>query len=368
MKWFRRLGPGLNPDIEISGFLTDRRFHHIQRLAGSLEFIAASGEKFSLALLSEYVPNARNVWEFTRDAIGRYYERIASEVADGLTLPELEIPLGGFAEADMPAAVVDVMGTYLESARVLGERTAELHGALTSDGEDPAFAPEPFTSHYVRGLFQSMRTNTTHKLRLLRKQLPALPPDLAEMARGILEREPEIMRTYHILQERRLAARRIRCHGDFNLCQVLYTGKDFTFIDFEGDPSSPVSERTIKRCALRDVAGIIRSFHQAAWTGLSDLVERGGIEPDRARTLEPWARLWYRAVSLKYLRAYLAKAKEYEALAQSADEVAVMLPAYLFNQLMHDLGHELSTRPEQVHVPLAGIVSLLDILHPEGAN
>ena len=236
--------------------------------------------------------------------------------------------------------------------------------ALTSEDEDPAFAPESFTSHYVRGLFQSMRTNTTHNLRNLRKQLPSLSPELAEMAGKILEREPEITETYRLLQERRLAAKRIRCHGDFHLSQVLYTGKAFTFIDFEGDPSSPVSERTIKRSALRDVAGMIRSFHYAAWTGLSDLVERGGIEPDRVDVLEPWARLWYRAVSLEYLRAYLAKAKEDESLAQSADEVAVMLPAYLFNQSMHDLGRELSTRPERLHIPLAAILSLLDILHP----
>ncbi len=364
LKWIRRLVPGLNPELQVGGFLTDHEFPHMPRLAGHLDFTTKSGETFTLAVLHEFVTNSRNAWEFTRDAIGRYFERVASETNDGLTLPVWDVAPDGQTLGLPPQPVVDIMDTFLESARMLGGRTAELHAALASEPEDPAFAPESFTSHYVRGLFQSMRTTTTHSLRALRKQLPELPPRVASLAREVLDRELEVVSRYQALQEQRLNTKRIRCHGDFHLSQVLFNGKDFSFIDFEGEPSTPVSERTIKRSPLRDVAGMIRSFHRAAWNGLFDLAQRGGIETDRLPELEPWVRLWYRAVSLEFLRAYLARAEEEGKLPLTEEEVTVMLPAYLFHEAMRELGHELATRPDWAHVPLRGVLSLLDILQP----
>ena len=363
LKWFRRLAPGLNPDIEIGGFLTEHGFPHVQRLAGAIEFTTGTGVSSSLAVLNEFIPNARNAWDYAREALGRYYERIASGMAEGLTLPTLDVPLTGLSTSEVPPSVLTVLGTYLDSARVLGERTAELHLALASDPENKAFAPESFTSHYVRGLFQSMRNATTHNLRNLSKLLKSLPPDVAGLARQVIDREPEILACYRALREQRLSARRIRCHGDLDLSQALYTGKEFILIDYEGDPASPVSERTIKRSALRDVAGMMRSFHYAAWAGLYDYVQRGCLDPDCIHLFEPWARLWYRATSLEYLRAYLAKTNASATLAQPEEEVRIMLPAYLFNEAMHELGSELATRPNWLHVPLRGILSLLEILN-----
>jgi maltose alpha-D-glucosyltransferase/alpha-amylase len=263
------------------------------------------------------------------------------------------------------------METDLDSARDLGVRTAELHLALTADPERPAFAPESSTSHYVRGLSQSMRNTTTHNLRSLRKRLPTLPPETAALAQRVIDHEQTILNCYLALRDHRLSAKRIRCHGDLDLTEALFNGKDFTLIDFEGDPAAPVSERTIKHSALRDVASMMRSFHYAAWAGLCDHVQRGGLDSDCINTFEPWARLWYRAVSLEYLRAYLARANADGALAQSEAEVTIMLPAYLFNEAMHELGHELTARPDWLHIPLRGILSLLGLLEastPAGEN
>jgi len=145
---------------------------------------------------------------------------------------------------------------------------------------------------------------------------------------------------------------------------VLYTGKDFVFLDFEGDPHAPMSERSIKRSALRDVAGMVRSFHYAAWTGLHHHVQRGCLEADCLPRFEPWARLWYRAVALTYLRAYLEKMKGAQALPQSEEELQIMLPAYLLSKAMHEIGDELKHRPDWLHVPLQGVLSLIDITRP----
>ena len=142
---------------------------------------------------------------------------------------------------------------------------------------------------------------------------------------------------------------------------MLYTGKDFVFLDFEGDPNLPISERSIKRSALRDVASMVRSFHYAAWAGLHQHVQRGCLEADCLPRYEPWARLWYRAAALAYLRAYLEHMKGAQALPQSLEELQVMLPAYLLNRAMIEVGHELQNRPEWLHVPLQGVLNIIEI-------
>lgn len=368
LKLFRRIDPGCNPDLELGGFLTDRAFPHVQRLAGALEFSTDEGERFTLAALNEYVPNARNAWDYTREALGRYYERISAGLAEGLTLPALDVARGGLSTSELPAAVSAVVGTYLDSARRLGVRTAELHQVLASEPDDPAFAPETFSPHYARGLFQSFRNVTTHNLRALRKRLKTLPPSVATLSQRVMDCEPQILDRYRLLREHRLQARRIRCHGDYDLSQVIFTGKDFVLIDFEGDPALPVSERAIKRSPLRDLAGMIRSFHYAAWTGLHDHVQRGSLAPDALHTFEPWARLWYRAVSREFLRSYLETLGPNSPLSQPDEEFMLMLPAYLLNEAMHELGHELAHRPDWLHVPLIGVLNLLESLSPSASR
>ena len=360
LKLFRRLDVGINPDLEISRFLTAHDFPHAQQLAGDLEFHTAADEQMSLAILTGFIPNARDAWEYTLDALGRYYDRVVTFVAEGQAAPVGAVPFASLIRQDLPPDISGMVGTYLDSARVLGERTAAMHLALASESEDKAFAPEPFTSHYVRGVFQSMRSLTTQNFRLLRKQLKMLPAEIAALAQRVLDLEPEIINCYRRLYERRITARRIRCHGDFHLGQVLYTGKDFVIIDFEGEPAMPLSERRIKRSSLRDVAGMVRSFHYGAWAGLHQHVQRGSLEHENLAKFEPWVRLWYQAVSSAYLRAYLKAMGSSQVLPQSDDELLVMLSAYLINKAVYEIGYELNNRPAWLSIPLQGILQLLE--------
>ena len=153
----------------------------------------------------------------------------------------------------------------------------------------------------------------------------------------------------------------MRCHGDFHLGQVLWTGKDFIIIDFEGEPALALSERRIKSSPLRDVAGMVRSFHYAAWAGLHQHVQRGGMEAENLAKHEPWARLWYQAVSSVYLRAYLEAMKESAILPRSDDELLAMLPAYLLNKAVYEIGYELNNRPSWLAIPLQGALQLLEL-------
>jgi maltose alpha-D-glucosyltransferase/alpha-amylase len=146
---------------------------------------------------------------------------------------------------------------------------------------------------------------------------------------------------------------RIRVHGDYHLGQVLYTGKDFVIIDFEGEPARPLSERRIKRSPLRDVAGMLRSFHYAAYTVFATRVaaERGA--------LEPWAQFWYEWVGSAFLRAYLHRAGDAAFLPRAREELATMLRVYLLEKAVYEVGYELNNRPDWTWIPLRAITQLL---------
>jgi maltose alpha-D-glucosyltransferase/alpha-amylase len=296
----------------------------------------------------------------TLDALGRYYDRVGALHAKGEQPPPACNDLLRRCGEDASPAVQELIGTYLVSARLLGERTASLHLTLASEAEDKAFAPEPFTPHYVRGLFQSMRNLAAQSLRLLRKQLKTLPVEAVPLAERVLTLESDIISRYRPLFERRISAKRIRIHGDYHLGQVLWTGKDFVILDFEGEPAVALSERRIKRSPLRDVAGMIRSFDYAAHEGLLQHIQRGSLPPENLATFEPWTRFWNHSVSVAFLRAYLQALGQSEVLPGAPDEIQVMLQAYLLNKAMYEIGYELNNRPAWVKIPLQGILHLLE--------
>ena len=129
---------------------------------------------------------------------------------------------------------------------------------------------------------------------LLNRQLSRLPPEVQTLAQLVLAQEPAILERFRGIYEQRLAATRIRHHGDFHLGQVLYTGKDFLIIDFEGEPAVSISERRLKRSPLQDVAGLIRSFHYASYTALLKQNERGALPEKQLALLIAWSRFWAR--------------------------------------------------------------------------
>lgn len=358
LKLFRRLAAGVNPDLEIGRFLVKAEFPHAPALVGALEYEGGPDEQMSLAVVHAFVPGANDAWEATLDALGRYYERAGILQAGGQAPPAVTSDLLRAATHEVTNEVQELTGTFLESARLLGERTASLHLTLASDNKDPRFAPEPFTPHYVRGLYQSMRNRTMQSLRLLRKQVKSLSPDLVPIAEQVLAHEADMIQQFRPVFERRITARRIRIHGDFHLGQVLSTGKDFLILDFEGEPAAALSERRIKRSPLHDVAGMLRSFHYAAYAGLRQHEARGSLPPENIRQFEPWARFWYVTVSGAFLRAYFEGVAGAEILPQTPDELRVLLRAYLLNKALYELAYELNNRPDWVRIPLLGIQQL----------
>jgi len=359
LKLFRRLEPGLNPELEMGRFLNSHSFPHCQTVAGGLEYLGHADSRFTLAVVHAFIPSATNAWDFALDALSRYYDRVITWVAQGQSAA---VPLTEpvqLLQPDFPAEVAETIGTFLESARLLGIRTAELHQVLASDAVNEAFTPEPSTPLYRRAVFQSMRNSAVQTLRLLRQQMSALPPETLPLARRVAELEPAIIQSCRALCDQRLSAKRLRLHGDCRLGQVLWTGKDFVFIDFEGDSSVPISERRLKHSPMRDVATMVRSFHYAASVGLDQHVERGSIPPENMLRFQSWLRYWNLWVSVAYLKAYFQAIAGARILPDNEEAIRVMLRAYMLDRTMNELGRQLRDGNSRLEIPLFGILFLL---------
>jgi maltose alpha-D-glucosyltransferase/alpha-amylase len=271
LKLFRCLEPGVNPDLEMRRFLVEHGFKNVPALTGSLEYARRNGDTLTPGMITEFLPHAKDGWEFTMDALGRYFQRIGAMSPDIRIAAALDAEPFIVLEQNPSEEIAKLIGTYFETARLLGQRTAEMHLVLASDPVDPAFAPEPFTPFYQRSLYQSMRNLAVRALQSLRHGATRLPESDRPLADNVSHHESQILKRLQAVHETRISAKRIRCHGDLHLGEVLHTGKDFVFVDFEGDPRRPLSERRIKRqrCGM--------------WLALSDRSTTSRTPPSSSR-------------------------------------------------------------------------------------
>ena len=338
LKLFRRPDVGTNPDFEIGRFLTEEStFTRMPRTAGAVEYHRPDSGPRTLALLQELVANQADGWQYTLAELGGYFERVAGR-------------------ADSPEAATEALGTYLHSAATLGTRTGELHLALAA-GSDPAFAPEPLTAPDLEALHGQVREQAGQALTTLRANVDRLPGEVAAAARRLLDEGDTLLLDPGALPGPGPNGGKIRCHGDYHLGQVLWTGGDFVMIDFEGEPARTVEGRRAKQSPLKDVAGMLRSFDYAAYAGLFAFTRDRPGEIDRLR---PWAELWRQRVSAAFLRAYRAAAGGAAFLPAEPGRFAALLDAFVLDKAFYELVYELNNRPDWVRIPLRGILGLLE--------
>jgi maltose alpha-D-glucosyltransferase/alpha-amylase len=358
LKMYRRIEPGVHPEIEMGAFLTERNFPYAAPLTGSIEYHSHLNDSMSVAVLHGFVQNQGNAWRYTLDALSQFFESALTRHESEHTTPEQNHPLE-LLRAEFPQPVHELIGTYVDSAGLLGRRTAELHQALNSEKIDPLFAPEPFTDHARQAFYHGMLGLTTQTVQLLRQQLPTLPAAAQEEARKLLEKEDQIRLFFRPVPERRVPAARIRLHDDLRLEQILYTGKDFIFVGFGGRADRPLSERRIKRPPLRDVAGLLLSFEYAAHAVLFDQVPGVTSRPETAPSLAFWAGYWRDWVSAMFLKSYLETVDAKALLLENDADVRLLLNVFLMERALEELGRELMERPAWAVVPIRLILRLL---------
>jgi maltose alpha-D-glucosyltransferase/alpha-amylase len=338
LKAYRRLQPGVNPEVEMGRYLTDvARFPHCVRVAGSVEYVGDDGRPATLGLLQAYVVNQGDGWSYTLDYLDRWFEAALAET-----------PPGDAAEQHAP---------YLAAARTLGVRTAELHAVLARATGDPAFDPEPVTPADSAALVRGTAERAAAALDALRERRAELPEDVRAEADALVGRRAELLERIGAHASDTSAGPRTRVHGDYHLGQVLVAEDDFVIADFEGEPARTVEERRRKHSGLKDVAGMLRSFDYALHSALARTREKhpGG---EAERLLAPGAE-WLAAARAAFLDGYEQLA-DGAGLARPREEASGLLEAFLLDKAVYELQYETSNRPDWVRIPLRGLSAILD--------
>ncbi|NUO63249.1 MAG: putative maltokinase [Gemmatimonadaceae bacterium] len=329
MKLFRRMEPGINPDVEIGRFLTTRtHFRHTPPLLGVIRY-EGSGDVHAVAgMLQGFLSGSTDAWQ---DALERSRAWFAREARDDAPHP------------------------YASDAEQLGRVTRDLHDALGSAREDADFVPRPARRGDVERWARSARQRVEEATSLLAERLEAGALRDAEPARALLDRHAADLAHLDEIVDSigEDAGQLIRHHGDYHLGQVLRTAAgDFQIIDFEGEPARPLSERRERSSALRDVAGMLRSFAYAAATLAAE--RRGKSDGQR---LELRASRWERGAREAFLNGYLAGGHA-DYLPRDRQRLDALLELFEMEKVYYEMSYELNNRPEWVWIPLDGALAL----------
>jgi maltose alpha-D-glucosyltransferase/alpha-amylase len=261
------------------------------------------------------------------------------------------------SDEDLDGAA-ELMGAYLAEAELLGRRTGEMHLTLASEPSDPVFAPEPMSTLQQRSTYQAIRSTVRTSLASLRRRRSRLRPEDADLVDRAVAAEKEILDRLKEITAEKIVADRIRIHGDFHLGQVLFTGNDFYIIDFEGEPQRPLSQRRLKRLGLRDVAGMVRSYHYAIVMALHQVAE-AGIDEATHNVLDQWANAIHGWLSASFLRGYLETVEGSPIVPENPAHVRILLDALVVEKAAYELEYEVNNRPDWVQIPLYGILNTL---------
>jgi maltose alpha-D-glucosyltransferase/alpha-amylase len=234
---------------------------------------------------------------------------------------------------------------------------------------DPGFTAEPFSKLYQRSFYQSLRTLSGRLCQRLALERKSIPEQARPLAERLIAAEPDLLKLFRSVLDPGLGGLRIRCHGNYVLEQLFYTGKDFIVIDFEGEPGKTIGERRLKKSPLHDVAAMVRSFDyavQSVLLGLSSPRGRtvGLIREEDREALSAWATAWYEQVASEYVMEYVQRMTETNLLPSSQERLRVFVDVLVLEKALREIDLELSDRPDWLIVPLRGAVRMLG----EGAN
>jgi maltose alpha-D-glucosyltransferase / alpha-amylase len=339
LKAYRRLRAGISPELEMGRFLTDvAGFKHSVPVAGSLDFHGNDGSVWTLALLQAQVSNQGDAWSYTVDQLARLLESRQDA-------------------ADDPQ---DGLGAMTERVQVLGRRVAELHIALARPSGLPAFEPEPIVAADLASWSASVSEECRKTLELLAQRRASLTEPLAALAARVAEAAPALAARIARVSNVAPVGLKTRLHGDLHLQQVLIVRDDFLIIDFEGEPRRALEERRAKHCALRDVAGMLRSFDYARHTALHQTAQ-GTIGVEQ---LAPVARRWERRMRHSFVQTYRNVAVAGGLYPDNAafEAAAALLELFELEKALYELRYEIDNRPDWIGVPLAGIAALAGIV------
>ncbi|MFI8379757.1 maltose alpha-D-glucosyltransferase [Leeuwenhoekiella sp. NPDC079379] len=359
LKLYRRLDSTINPDAEIAQYLTETvKFENTPDYMGSLIYATKNQNRAVLGMMQDLVINTSTGWENTTDAAHRYIERV--ETQEHTETPEFDVSKRTHALVYEDLKENDQLlldNIIPERLSLLGKRSAEIHIALSNLKGFMGVEQEEFSLHYRRSLYSALQSLTREAFEKLKKAIPTLPEAIKQEAETVFSRKGEVLSCFKRVFDHKIDTLKIRTHGDFQLQNLLWTGKDFIIINFEGDPSKAFSERRILRSGLRDVAAMIRSLHYAAY---SPILGQNYTDSYTPSDLETWVEAWYYYTTRFYLNGYNETMQDSQLIPQNETDYNVVLNTFLLEKSLIELTTELENRPHWSLIALRGIQAVLD--------
>jgi maltose alpha-D-glucosyltransferase/alpha-amylase len=355
LKMYRHVDRTINPDEEITRFLTQTvDLPQVPDYFGTIEYVSGK-ERMVLGMMQEQMEYHGNGRTYMLERLRNYNERIAArESHPDLTLTGTLLKPTPFEE--LSDELKEFIGaTVSEGMRQLGTRTAELHVALASAFENKDFAPEEFSLHYQRSLFAGMQTLVRTALTNKVEKVEQLSPMYRVEAQEVLSKRERILEQLRSIYQKKLDVLKIRIHGNYDLKQILFTGKDLALLDFHGDPTRSYSERRLKRSPLVDIASMLRSIYYVAYEGL--IINK--VNEEDEKRLLPFVNAWIHYVSGFFMHSYLAHAQGHRFIPNDPADAHVLLENYLFEKWLQSLNYELQHRPDWAIVPLRALGQLV---------
>jgi trehalose synthase-fused probable maltokinase len=332
-KLYRKLFDQTNPEVEMVQYITQNSdFEHIPRFCGSITWVRKENPDVTFGMMVTIIENEKDNWSKTGDYLNDF---MFSFVGGNFTVKE----------------------NVFEKVALLGLRTAQMHHSLFAIHGQEDFRAEHFDRPYRRHIHQKVETLLEHRYNLLTENYLQLEEQAQTLAWKFMESKDLIIDFIDQILTRPIDSFRIRIHGDFHLGQVLVCKDDLVIIDFEGEPESSISNRKIKHSSLKDVAGMIRSYHYAVSAKLFNSPET--MELDES-VLQRATERWYKLMRDTYLEEYLNFFGPLHPLLKNSNEVNYLLQFHLLEKAVYELGYEINYRPTWVKIPLKGIVDVIN--------
>ncbi len=357
-KFYRKLFRETNPELESVRFLCEEGgFAHIPTYVASISLKTAKRPEVTLGIMQKKVEAEGEVWHWLQDQMTDFFK------GNGLTtLTTFSnnidcLQLNSLPEAAKQAQAVLPANLYTQLG-LLGRRTAAMHNAFAHPTKNKAFSPIAFDHDYSIWLSQHFDQLLEKRQNLLTDNLAKLSVEARTLADGFRANIDRIRAFFESFHELDAKSQRIRIHGDYHLGQVLIQRGDYIILDFEGEPESSIRDRKVKHSPLKDVAGMLRSFHYAAYVALIFGPLAKNDQFAGASKVE-LAEKWYNAIASVYLHQYFEALDIDRFQLSNTDEASFLLQLHLLEKAVYELGYELNGRPDWVVIPLQGIHQIL---------
>ena len=348
LKLIRKVSMGVHPELEMGAYLTAAGYPNISPLLGSVVRRDGEGDESLLMIAQGYLSNQGDAWTWTQNNLER---AIRDELADGMSAHEQHY---------------NALSELADFAAILGQRLGEMHCLLARPAPDPDFDPETTTAEHARRWATHIGHQVKEALQQLKKHRGDLPPADRQRVDRLLSRQRGITAYIKQLAEDTLGGLRIRVHGDLHLGQVLVVQSDAYFIDFEGEPTRPLSQRRGKHSPYKDISGLLRSFEYAAAMAVSNVQQADhSIEAEQAR--QRVAERYISEARRALIQAYRLATASLASTWKKPEGPDAALALFSLEKAAYEVIYEATNRPAWIRVPLQGLSDLLSHL-PETAK